>query len=41
MGDFNKLLSFEEKQGGAIRCHRKMQDFRDVMDECGFLDLGF
>ena len=41
MGDFNELLSMEEKQGGSVRSSRQMQDFRDAIDECGFLDLGF
>jgi hypothetical protein len=41
MGDFNELLSYEEKQGGPIRSHRQMQDFRDAIDHCGFEDLGF
>lgn len=27
--------------GGAIRPHSQMQLFRDVIDECGFMDLGF
>jgi hypothetical protein len=36
MGDFNELLSMEEKQGGSIRSSRQMQDFRDAIDECGF-----
>ncbi|KAL0010115.1 hypothetical protein SO802_005223 [Lithocarpus litseifolius] len=40
-GDFNELTRQEEKLGGAIRQHRQMQLFRDVIDECGFLDLGF
>ena len=41
MGDFNELLSYEEKQGGPIRSHRQMQDFRDAIDHYGFEDLGF
>ena len=41
MGDFNEILSYEEKQGGPIRSHRQMQDFRDTIDYCGFEDLGF
>ncbi|XP_065632266.1 rRNA biogenesis protein RRP5 [Quercus suber] len=40
-GDFNELTRQEEKLGGAIRQHRQMQLFREVIDECGFLDLGF
>ena len=41
MGDFNEILLSEEKRGGKERPHRQMQAFRDVLDTCGFLDLGF
>ena len=34
IGDFNELLSYEEKQGGPIRSHRQMQDFRKAIDFC-------
>ena len=40
-GDFNEIIRQGEKLGGAIRNRRQMQLFRDVLDECGFLDLGF
>ena len=40
-GDFNEIIRQEEKLGGAIRHHGQMQLFRDVLDKCGFLDLGF
>jgi hypothetical protein len=41
MGDFNELLSMDEKQGGPVRSSRQMQDFRDAIDVCGFMDLGY
>ena len=41
MGDFNEILLSEEKHGGRARPHSQMQAFRDVLDTCGFLDLGF
>ena len=41
MGDFNELVRIEEKQGRHTRSERQMQLFRDVLDECGFVDLGF
>jgi hypothetical protein len=41
MGDFNELVRLEEKQGRHTRSERQMQMFRDVLDECGFVDLGF
>uniref|UniRef100_A0A2N9GDB5 Reverse transcriptase domain-containing protein n=1 Tax=Fagus sylvatica TaxID=28930 RepID=A0A2N9GDB5_FAGSY len=41
MGDFNELVRIEEKQGSHNRSERQMQLFRDVLDECGLVDLGF
>jgi hypothetical protein len=41
MGDFNELVRLEEKQGRLGRSDRQMQLFRDVLDECSFVDLGF
>uniref|UniRef100_A0A2N9G7B6 Reverse transcriptase domain-containing protein n=1 Tax=Fagus sylvatica TaxID=28930 RepID=A0A2N9G7B6_FAGSY len=41
MGDFNELVRIEEKQGRHARSERQMQLFRDVLDECSFMDLGF
>ena len=41
MGDFNELVRLEEKQGRHSRSERQMQLFRDVLDDCGFVDLGF
>lgn len=41
VGDYNELTSIDEKVGGAIRSERQMQDFRDAIDFCGFIDLGF
>ena len=40
-GDFNELLEVKEKSGGAQRSHNFMQSFRDILDECGFVDLGY
>ena len=40
-GDFNEIIKSHEKLGGRLRPHQQMQDFRDVLDECGFVDLGF
>lgn len=41
MGDFNEILLSEEKRGGRVRTHCQMQAFRDALDTCGFMDLGF
>ena len=40
-GNFNEIIKSHEKLGGRLRPHQQMQDFRDVLDECGFVDLGF
>uniref|UniRef100_A0A2N9HKV4 CCHC-type domain-containing protein n=1 Tax=Fagus sylvatica TaxID=28930 RepID=A0A2N9HKV4_FAGSY len=40
-GDFNELVSGEEKKGGRPRPDAQMQAFRSVLDDCGFQDLGF
>ena len=39
--DFNELTRSDEKVGGNRRSHNQMQLFRDAIDECGFIDLGF
>lgn len=41
MGDFNEILSQEEKYGG-IECRLKLiEDFWAVLMDCGLMDLGF
>uniref|UniRef100_A0A2N9IZ60 Reverse transcriptase domain-containing protein n=1 Tax=Fagus sylvatica TaxID=28930 RepID=A0A2N9IZ60_FAGSY len=40
-GDFNKLLSGSEKWGRRPRPEHQMSQFRQVVDDCGFMDLGF
>ena len=40
-GDFNELLMVEEKKGGVPRSHHLMQMFREALDQCDFVDLGF
>ena len=40
-GDFNEIIRSSEKMGGSSRSQTQMQHFRDAMDECGFIDLGF
>ena len=39
--DFNKITKQDEKLGGATRPHFQMQLFQEVIDECGFMDLGY
>ncbi|XP_042964722.1 uncharacterized protein LOC122298944 [Carya illinoinensis] len=41
MGDFNELLSNEEKYGAAERPFSQMESFREALDECELSDLGF
>lgn len=40
-GDFNEIVSMEEKMEGARRSQRQMGDFRDAINQCGFKDLGY
>ena len=41
LGDFNEILSMDEKAGGSIRSQQQMDGFRNVVDFCGFSDLGY
>ena len=41
MGDFNEILKADEKFGRLGRSESQMQGFRNVVDDCGFMDLGF
>ena len=36
---FNEISRGVEKKGGSNRGHAQMQLFRDVVDECGFIDM--
>ncbi|KAK9668284.1 hypothetical protein RND81_13G047800 [Saponaria officinalis] len=40
-GDFNEILSDNEKEGGAPRNGRQIYAFREVVDDCGLIDLGY
>ncbi|XP_042944683.1 uncharacterized protein LOC122278570 [Carya illinoinensis] len=41
MGDFNEVLSVNEKVGGRARTDRQIQEFCELLDDCGLLDLGY
>ncbi|KAL5848978.1 hypothetical protein ACOSQ4_006991 [Xanthoceras sorbifolium] len=40
-GDFNEIFKEEEKIGGCSRSFKAIADFRDAVDGCRLLDLGF
>ncbi|XP_050252314.1 uncharacterized protein LOC126698852 [Quercus robur] len=40
-GYFNEIVSTSEKMGGARRSQRQMDDSREAIDCCRFMDLGF
>ena len=39
--DFNEILLLHEKLGGALRSETAMREFREVVDDCEFMDLGY
>uniref|UniRef100_A0A2N9HDU2 Reverse transcriptase domain-containing protein n=1 Tax=Fagus sylvatica TaxID=28930 RepID=A0A2N9HDU2_FAGSY len=41
IGDFNEIVKNEEMHGRNRRPDRQMQGFRDAMDECDLMDLGY
>ena len=41
LGDFNEVAKLEEMHGRHRRPDRQMQAFRNVLDDCGLVDLGF
>lgn len=41
MGDFNDLLSADEKRGGTEQPRYLIDGFNGVVNECGLIDLGF
>lgn len=40
-GNFNEITKSHEKSGGRLRPFLQMKNFRDVLDECRLVDLGF
>ena len=40
-GDFNEITRQFKKTGKRVRPHNQMQSFRDVLNECGFMDMRF
>ena len=41
IGDFNEKLFSNEKLGGAERGAKQMMAFRECLNRCGLVDLGF
>ncbi|KAA3460646.1 reverse transcriptase [Gossypium australe] len=41
VGDFNEITSSFEKRGGRLRSENQMAKFRNVLEDCGLVDLGF
>ena len=41
MGNFNKVLSVIEKQGGIDRPFREIDNFRNCVNSCGLNDIGY
>uniref|UniRef100_A0A2N9F380 Reverse transcriptase zinc-binding domain-containing protein n=1 Tax=Fagus sylvatica TaxID=28930 RepID=A0A2N9F380_FAGSY len=41
MGDYNEIVSLEEKSGQAMGSMTKLRDFGDVLNRCELVDLGF
>ena len=40
-GDFNEIVSMEEKLGGVNRTQNQMEGFCNAINSCGFKDLGY
>lgn len=41
LGDFNELLNSNNKLGGNPLNPRRVQMFKECLDSCGMVDLGF
>ena len=39
--DFNEIVRNLENKGGSNRSHMQMQNFREVINACGFIDMGY
>lgn len=40
-GDFNEILHLSEKYGGSNICSSPMDQFRDIITQCGLVDFGY
>ncbi|TXG54013.1 hypothetical protein EZV62_019269 [Acer yangbiense] len=41
VGDFNEILQLDEKKGGVIRSNTTMSSFREAVDDCALMDMGY
>lgn len=41
IGDFNDVISSTEKSGGRSIYRNRVNAYKDMVDDCGFIDLGF
>ena len=41
MGDFNEVLRPDEREGFGQRSDAQIQGFRDMVDSCNLMDIGF
>ncbi|KAK2647852.1 hypothetical protein Ddye_015341 [Dipteronia dyeriana] len=41
VGDFNELLSMSDKVGGSDKSFSSMNQFRQAVDDCNLIDLGY
>ncbi|KAK0603296.1 hypothetical protein LWI29_003465 [Acer saccharum] len=41
LGDFNEILHLDEKQGGVTRSNITMSPFKEAIDDCALLDIGY
>jgi exonuclease III len=41
LGDFNEVVSMEEKRGGSERHRTQMRAFQQALEECSLSDLGY
>jgi endonuclease/exonuclease/phosphatase family metal-dependent hydrolase len=41
MGDFNEIVSSDERLGELVGSQRNMYEFGEVLNKCGLVDLGY
>ena len=41
LGDFNEMLAEDEKMGGLPLNRNRISAFRECINQCGLMDLGF